>query len=434
MTGAVLTGEDSEFESALCRAKGENGVLRTLPNALGQTATHLAITSPRRLKRLLAAGADPDCVDREGLTPLMYAAAYGEQHSVLHLVEHQATWVLKSPQYSHNFLDYAIRNSNVHVVEGFISLLRGRGDHSTASKELDHCIHTYLITRPGDQDDTRIARRLFELGADADAIVNRRTLMHLTKTQVMSQLIMKSGFTSFHIRDDFGRTPLMQVAHLFDAKTLTKVALHDQNADFTAQDASGRNALHHLLASDNISRFEQRRELVSCLNVLLRHGASASTADDCVCACSEKGCTALTFALHLLRRYVDSAIIIDLLQAARHHSDCDDVCKWFSAIRRYHAFEEKGLKHTCCLARHQYTTVPSCRLGLDTFAGTRAKQIQAMANFNTKSSGNVCTDDDIISSLATLCFMYEQRPVAKNESAVAQRRRNVCHLSLTVAE
>ncbi|RMY61156.1 hypothetical protein D0865_01152 [Hortaea werneckii] len=248
LTDAVLTGEESEFETALCRARGECGFLRMFPNALGQTATHLSVSSPGRLRKLLEAGADPDCVDRAGLTPLMYAAAYGEHQSVLHLVEFQATWGLQERLYGRNFLDYAIRRRHMKVIESLIDWLGEAGDHGTASEVLDHCI-AYCIVQCNDHYDTTIPHRLFELGADADTIVNRRTLMHLATTSKMSQLIMKKNFTLFHSRDDSGKTALMQVANLVDANTLTTVASQEQAADFNAQDARGKTALHYLLRS-----------------------------------------------------------------------------------------------------------------------------------------------------------------------------------------
>ncbi|KAI7554954.1 hypothetical protein KC331_g175 [Hortaea werneckii] len=278
LTEAVLTGEDSEFESALRRAKADGGFLRTLPNALGQTATHLAISSPARLEKILEAGADPDCVDRAGLTPLMYAAAYGQHH----------------------FLDYAMCRRNLHVIESLIKWLRETGHHGTAFEVLNYCI-AYCITQYNDHYDITIPDRLFQLDADVYTTVNR------------------SGFASPNIRDDAGKTPFMQVAHLVDSNTLIAFASEEQGAEFNAQDAKGKTALHYLL----------------------------------------------------------------------------------------------GLRP-------------------DTFAGARAEQIQAMANFNTKSSRNVCTDDDIISSLATLCLLYEQQSITKHGSIVARRKPKVNQLDAPV--
>lgn len=421
MTEALLVGEDSEFESALCRAKVESGILRTPANALGQTATHLAISSPGRLQKLLAAGADPDCVDRHGLTPLMYAAAHGEQRSILHSIEHQATWHLREGCNGRTFLDYVINRGDLHVIESLIGLLREIGDHGKAFEVLNHCI-TYFIVQRSYRDDTLIPHRLFELGADADAIVKGQTLMHFAPRPVVSQLILEAGFTSFHIRDEHGKTPLMQVAHLVDAKTLTNVASHEQNADFTAQDARGRTALHYLLGQPLLPRIycnrerhkreqsTRHRDMISTLDVLFQHGLSASSADSCVCACSTKGCTALTFALNHLSLYpVDCGIFIDLLQAIRHQNGPDEVSQWPAAIRRFHAFESKGLTHTCCRGRIENTSRLSYRPELDTYASARAEQIRAMTDFHWKSSGNVCLDEDIISSLASLCFLFEQQ-------------------------
>ncbi|RMZ10039.1 hypothetical protein D0860_03978 [Hortaea werneckii] len=280
--------------------------------------------------------------------------------------------------------------------------------------------------------------RLFELGADADTTINDSTLMHFAETSTMSQLVMKAGFTAFHIRNYSGETPLMQVAHMVDAETLITVASLEQAADFYAQDASGKTALHHLLRSHHVDKIYscreiekawqlmQHRNVVSCLNTLLRHGAAASTSDHCVYACSESGCTALTFALHWLSSpalnvdEIDCGIVFDLLQAVRHQSDPEDVSKWPFAIKRYHAFEEQGLKHTCCFGRQLNL---SWRLHPKAPASASAERIQAMANSHWKSSGNVCTDNDIISTLANLCFMYEQQSVAKSMSADTHRKR-----------
>lgn len=378
----------------------------------------------------------------------MYAAAYGEHQSVLHLVEFQATWGLQERLYGRNFLDYAIRRRHMKVIESLIDWLGEAGDHGTASEVLDHCI-AYCIVQCNDHYDTTIPHRLFELGADADTIVNRRTLMHLATTSKMSQLIMKKNFTLFHSRDDSGKTALMQVANLVDANTLTTVASQEQAADFNAQDARGKTALHYLLRSryvkgiydnygtDKSWQIKRHRNMISCLNTLLQQVDSVSTADNCVCACSEDGCTALTFALNRLDHSItfgniDCGIVFDLFQAARHQSDPDDLSKWSSAIRRYHTFEEKGLTHTCCRARDSNATILSCRLKPDTFTGARAEQIQAMADFNTKSSGNVCTDDDIISSLATLCLLYEQQSIAKHGSIVSRREPKANHLDAPV--
>ncbi|KAI6840169.1 hypothetical protein KC340_g16640 [Hortaea werneckii] len=55
-----------------------------------------------------------------------------------------------------------------------------------------------------------------------------------------------------------------------------------------------------------------------------------------------------------------------------------------------------------------------------------------MASFNTKSRGNVCTDDDIISSLAALCLLYEQQSIAKHGSIVARREPKANHLDAPV--
>ena len=156
-------------------------------------------------------------------------------------------------------LEYAIACVNLHIIESVIGSLRETGDHATAFEVLDHCIAFYVIQSSTSHHDTTMPHRLFDLGADADTIVNRRTLMHCAKTSEMSQMIMKAGFTSFHIRDDSGKSPLMQVAYLVDAKTLIAFASHEQAADFDAKDTRGRTALHHLLGSRCVNQVYNNR-------------------------------------------------------------------------------------------------------------------------------------------------------------------------------
>lgn len=57
------------------------------PNALGQTPLHLSVYWPEGMRVLLNAGAAMDAADKEGYTPIFYAAAHGLLDAILMLSE-----------------------------------------------------------------------------------------------------------------------------------------------------------------------------------------------------------------------------------------------------------------------------------------------------------------------------------------------------------
>ena len=92
----LLTGSDQEFEKAAQHWAKNGQALHK--NAFGQSALHLAVIYPKRLERLLELGRSLDVSEVSDLgdtTPLMYAAAYGQLHSILALLEYGSCIVRK---------------------------------------------------------------------------------------------------------------------------------------------------------------------------------------------------------------------------------------------------------------------------------------------------------------------------------------------------
>lgn len=374
----------------------------------------------------------------------MYAAAYGEAASVLHLIEHGANLWLQDQRNGRYFIDYAVRLRQLHVIRDLVVWLRSSGQAAVALELLDTCM-AYHLAQNSSIWDTEITELLFSLGADADIEVGDQTLMHLAKAAKIAQVVMRSGFTAINARTRDGRTPLMNVASLFDPETSARMIVCGKGADVRAHDTSGRNVMHHLLSSVHVSRlyddqtldkswwFALHADMVSCLDLLLRHEASAFDADHCECACSATGCTALIFTLHKITPFrwlaasgqPDCGPVIDLLNSICHQGNQQDLAKCRDAIRRYYDFEAQGMTHTCCRGKMRDTACFPRRLDPAELALAKTQHVEFIAASKAPNNPDDVSDGDVICELANLCFLYEQQSRTRYISAVADRKRKV---------
>ncbi|GIZ46847.1 hypothetical protein CKM354_000995600 [Cercospora kikuchii] len=430
LSEALLTENDAEFERAIdCALRGE--ALRTLPNALGQTAVHLAVLSPSRLTMLLEAGVDPDCIDGGGSTPLMYAACYGASASAIVLLEHGADPSVKDRRNGRYFIDYAVRRRHLKFIEDVSVWLRAETGAAEAQNLLDRCLAFWFINTD-DPSDTCVEKRLLGLGANANVLLwDQLTLMQLAKSENQTQLLKASGFTAINSRDKKGRTPLMNVASLFDFDTLSWMTGPEHKADVAACAHDGHTVMHYLFSSPRLHNwavkdgeqawhFTQRANMVSSLSVLLDRGASAFTTDNCDCACSDAGCTALTFALHKLkylrewRSYQTSTgPMIELLALLARRISQQDLAMCCRAIQRFRDFEMHGYTHTCCRGQTE-PRLGSPRLLSDqaTYSTAKLEQIDFDTTLGTPvDESKALNYTDVIIKFAQLCFMYEQQPL-----------------------
>lgn len=102
---AILVGSVDEV-SKLWHASEDNNY-----NLLKCHPMHLAVFRPQHLKLLLEAGAQVNCGDWNGRTPLMYAAATGSSQIAISLIEAGANpWTRDKLYGSEDFMNYAIRH------------------------------------------------------------------------------------------------------------------------------------------------------------------------------------------------------------------------------------------------------------------------------------------------------------------------------------
>ncbi|KAF4470870.1 Serine threonine- phosphatase 6 regulatory ankyrin repeat subunit B [Fusarium albosuccineum] len=85
-------------------------------NFLGQTPLHLAVAKLEHLKLVLDAGHDPNSMDADGTTPLMYAAALNQVRAAQMLLYAGANPSIRDSRFNHTFVFYAVYHENWQLI------------------------------------------------------------------------------------------------------------------------------------------------------------------------------------------------------------------------------------------------------------------------------------------------------------------------------
>lgn len=341
----------------------------THANVLGQSAVHLAIHLPSRLKRLLQSSMDPDAVDRGGTTPMMYAAAYGQLDSVLVLIQHGARPDLRDDLNNRIFVDYAICFRRVDLLKGLVTWLRDQGQAADALRIIDRSIHYHLINSSATMDmAVPILETLLAPGGDPDVLYGTTvTAMHLVKRADLGKALLKHDFTAADVQDEAGQTALMHTVRFLDPG-LTRTLLDLQSAAGTSidqRDQTHWSLMHHLFLHMRCRfsgpwdswqiRFQLKTHAIRCMNLVLRRGAEALLTDACVCPCSPGGCSPMSIALHqalevtrpMSFRDVLSTLPVDLAIGVLALGDAQ-LRTLADTVATFSAFVESGGRHSCC--------------------------------------------------------------------------------------
>ncbi|KAF5634589.1 hypothetical protein F52700_5782 [Fusarium sp. NRRL 52700] len=197
------------FDYASFKLRLERAVLpfEKIVNFLGQSTLHVGVFQPQRMALLLAAGHPVDLSDKNGVTPLMYAAAMNIPDAVMMLIKKGAN-LLGHREKRFNVLGLIAKRGNWDLIwqivdfaaetypdlipELFRSLLSG-----LYNQDYDTC---YVAHDPGGQSGCMNfwSRVISKLGSPNFSFHDGTTLMHMAPNSKSARALIDLGFESFN--------------------------------------------------------------------------------------------------------------------------------------------------------------------------------------------------------------------------------------------
>ncbi|KAL2830500.1 ankyrin repeat-containing domain protein [Aspergillus cavernicola] len=330
-------------------------------NFLGQTPLHLAVSELEILKVLLQAGHDVDAVDKEGRTPLMYAAAMGHTKVVQLLIRKGANILLDDNSLDNwNFIGCASIRGHWDLIVDSLEPIQSCCETELFKRCVEYSIVCLVCNDETGLGDTRRAyfAKLIKLCIDVNftfkdptCFTTYNTLLHYISHYDEADTLVRCGFTRYNQLNSEGQHAI----HLLPSYTLVDLTgfLIDHGTDVNAVDKNGRTVLFYLLPELSHSYDERIPTIINCIHTCLAHGLDILASDNCRCACAPDGCcVAATFNLQTLGYlYPDFHRVIwvlELLCIIEEVQGCEPSKKLLMSILRKTHFERLGITHVCC--------------------------------------------------------------------------------------
>ncbi|KAL3468596.1 hypothetical protein BJX64DRAFT_295762 [Aspergillus heterothallicus] len=326
----VLRNDKKAVISLLSRPK-----LLTQKNFLGQTALHLAIGNLDVVQSLIDAGHDMNVTDRQGNTPLMYAAAIGDTSTVELLLSKGADPFLEDDRDARNFIAYAAFRGQWQLITHALMIIQSH--YSQTDMDYFVKLWAYIMT---DCNITFYDHR----GTDDN------NLLHYIATREDAEILVKHSFRLFNLPNSKGQTAMFSLAHMLDVE-LIKLLL-DNGADIHHVYRKGRTILFSLfsrLSSSNHGIWDA----VDSIKVCLCEGLDIFQSDECRCACSPGGCFLpaafdLTFPCYSVRQKPSYVWGLELISLVEETKGLDDSKRVLLGLLRRAYSDKVEITHVCC--------------------------------------------------------------------------------------
>jgi ankyrin repeat protein len=322
-------------------------------NFLGQTPLHIAIRSPSRLKALLDAGHDINVRDKNGITPLMYAAAENRPIAVSILIRRGADLFMHDYLENYDFITYAAVRNHWFLIWNAVEVIESR-DPTLLLSAFSRIIS---VPRPplfleGGQAWTKlfmmsVLSKLRNLNVQFE---DGRTMMHVVDLPQFAHLLIEHGFTALNEQDKEGEHSLFAITKFRDAQLAKR--LIEKGANINLKNHKGHGVLSQFLKKLTAPREKEIKKILEYLDMLLINGADVVSTDNCTCACSSDGClpiSGLIFELQaLFDRLNNPCWVFEWLCLLEDRGKLVEAKTNALSVLRRAKFNQTNLVHTCC--------------------------------------------------------------------------------------
>jgi hypothetical protein len=383
-------------EDQLCKALIEHRQHVNLQDRNGRTPLHLSVSWPAGVSLLIKANGDVNKPDRNGRLPLTYACKFKCLASVRLMVE-AGSALQEDGIYGRTILYAAIDSRNSKILKTIIATLVHRrlrlqqlAEHSFTSTVLENLkLRQNAIL---DEQAAEVQNLLNNIGVPVEKALNvaplRNPVYHESNLDYRAaDKLFNAGFRDLDSVDSHGLTPLMKLFyHIFSGETTRMLKLGiwltSKGADIRRKIPGHSASAGHLMGeSISIHLFfkvffvsSKSRQAIrqTCLD-FLRHQdercraflfeiLKLDNADNCLCACSSRGCQVLTKVLKMLNGCIDkhwgkhyggsypADVKIWCLETLADFliPKSEELSSLPLELIRFATFTRLGLTHTCC--------------------------------------------------------------------------------------
>ncbi|KAJ3465032.1 hypothetical protein MRS44_005690 [Fusarium solani] len=262
-------------------------------NFLGQTPLHPAVSKPQHLQAILDAGHDPDAIDANGFTPLMYSAASNAIGAARILIRAGADPLMRHRRLDFAFTSFAVARCNWDCITELFSFFDDEAMHITSEVLAQQAVSVLFLYsyRPRCRKEATVYCTGF-LGNNHMKMMEGRTLLHYAGSVNDVDALLDHSSSIINQVDQNGQHALMRVVAQTRLSGLEPLIgrLVNSGADINLQDKRGHTACHIMMQRFSQSESLTIKGMLDFLHALVTLGADVLRPDNCKCSCSVSGC------------------------------------------------------------------------------------------------------------------------------------------------
>ncbi|KAF5724402.1 hypothetical protein FMUND_859 [Fusarium mundagurra] len=288
---SILFESDINFKLSLERVTQP---FEKIVNFMGQSALHMGVCQPSRVTQLLAAGHPVDLGDKNGITPLMYAASMNVPETMMMLVENGAN-LFATGENDFTVLDLVAFQGNWDLIWQIVDfasvsypgLVPGLFESLLAYLSSDVLERCYAAHDPsGLKGCIKFwSRVISKLGSPNFYFNDGTTLIRMTNDSRSARALIDLGFTEFKQKDGALLEHLVSLRDL----SLFRFAVGNGGDEHLHNDW-GWDILNTALGGLTTKSRQDLPDVLETLQFLLDRRVQVVCRDECVCNCSAGGC------------------------------------------------------------------------------------------------------------------------------------------------